>query len=354
MTHFASDIVKLPQLNVEKGQSSVSGLSSGAFMTVQLHLAHSASFTGAGVIAGGPYRGVETFRGSALITEDAWEINAMQLCMAPLTPELAPDARKSVQLAQQTERDLLIDPLSNMARQRMYIFTGSKDSVVMSPVVAQTREMYRLLGVPEAQIHYDDSVPAGHSLLTANPEDNALGDNKPPYLNRGPFVHAHAILQHIYPDSKAPALNPTGKLLRFDQRDFFDSNSAASMSEFGYVYIPQAVLDGAAARVHIAIHGCKQGSAFVNYSFGNLDSQDQPPYGMRYITSTGYIEFADANNLIILFPQVTGSDSSQTQNPDGCWDWWGYSSKTPGYPDYFSKKALQIQAIHAMLTRLGG
>jgi hypothetical protein len=187
MTHFASDIVKLPQLNVEKGQSSVSGLSSGAFMTVQLHLAHSASFTGAGVIAGGPYRGVETFRGSALITEDAWEINAMQLCMAPLTPELAPDARKSVQLAQQTERDLLIDPLSNMARQRMYIFTGSKDSVVMSPVVAQTREMYRLLGVPEAQIQYDDSVPAGHSLLTANPEDNALGDNKPPYLNRGPL-----------------------------------------------------------------------------------------------------------------------------------------------------------------------
>ena len=81
MTNFAADIVKLLRLNVEKGQSSVSGLSSGAFMTVQLHLAHSASFTGAGVVAGGPYRGVETFRGSALIAEDAWEINAMQLCI---------------------------------------------------------------------------------------------------------------------------------------------------------------------------------------------------------------------------------------------------------------------------------
>ena len=42
--------------NVQKNQNSISGLSSGAFMTVQLHLAHSAKFVGAGIIAGGPYR----------------------------------------------------------------------------------------------------------------------------------------------------------------------------------------------------------------------------------------------------------------------------------------------------------
>ena len=39
--------------NVTASESSVSGLSSGAFMAVQFHLAHSATLRGAGVTAGG-------------------------------------------------------------------------------------------------------------------------------------------------------------------------------------------------------------------------------------------------------------------------------------------------------------
>ena len=49
--------------------------------------------------------------------------------MAPLTPELAPRAQHSVELAREAERDQLIDPLSNMSRQRIYVFTGSCDTV---------------------------------------------------------------------------------------------------------------------------------------------------------------------------------------------------------------------------------
>ena len=50
----------LGAFNADLSQSSVSGLSSGAFMTVQLHLAHSATFVGAGIIAGGPFRCAES------------------------------------------------------------------------------------------------------------------------------------------------------------------------------------------------------------------------------------------------------------------------------------------------------
>ena len=67
-----SKVVQLGQYKVIKGESSVSGLSSGAFMTVQLHLAHSASFAGAGIIAGGPFRCAESFRAAALLAEDAF------------------------------------------------------------------------------------------------------------------------------------------------------------------------------------------------------------------------------------------------------------------------------------------
>lgn len=354
MINISSGIVQLSEYKVEKGQSSVSGLSSGAFMTVQLHLAHSESFCGAGIVAGGPYRGVETFRHSAALAEDAYELNALQLCMSPLTPAQAPSAQHSVKLAQEAERDKMIAPLSNLARQRVYIFTGSCDNVVKSSVVVQTRQMYRLLGVPDAQIAYFDDVPAGHSLITDNPEDSALAANLPPYLNNGGFMQSHQILRHLYPDLVKPAEQLSGKLLRFDQTEFFGDQAAASMSQFGYVYVPQAVVDGATARVHIALHGCKQGYQYVNFVLGQANIANQPPYGNRYITTTGYTTIADTNNLIILFPQAQGSDSDAAQNPDGCWDWWGYTSPDPQYPDYYSRNAVQIRAIHAMLRRLGG
>ena len=45
----------------------------------------------------------------------------------------------------------------------------------------------------------------------------------------------------------------------------------------------------------------------------------------------------------ILFPQIAGS----MVNPNGCWDWWGYSDI-----DYLGKDAPQIAAIWAMAERL--
>ncbi|MEN7431361.1 poly(3-hydroxybutyrate) depolymerase [Chromobacterium sp. TRC.1.1.SA] len=355
MPNIFPEVVRLGKYEVEKGKSSVSGLSSGAFMTVQLHLAHSASFAGAGVVAGGPYRGVETFRGAAPLAEDAYELNALQLCMAPLLPELAPNARRSLQLAQEAEQAGKIDALSNLRNNRVYIFTGTQDNVVHSPVVAQTRELYRLLGLSDANLAYHDDLPAGHSLITDNPEDSPLALNQPPYLNNGGFMQSHRILNHIYPDLKPPAEKLSGRLLRFDQSEFLDGQQAyASMGKFGYAYVPQTVADGAPARVHIALHGCKQGYSYVDFSYGRADISSQPPYGNRYVTTTGYNYLADSNNIIVLYPQASGSDDNQAQNPDGCWDWWGYSSDDPANPDYYSRNAVQIRAIHAMLDRLGG
>ena len=46
---------RLGSLPVDPAQISVSGISSGAFMANQLHVAHSASLMGAGLVAGGLY-----------------------------------------------------------------------------------------------------------------------------------------------------------------------------------------------------------------------------------------------------------------------------------------------------------
>src|SRR5262245_55504428 len=51
----SAQVAQLPSLKVDLNQTSVSGLSSGGYMAVQFHVAHSAIVKGAGVIAGGPY-----------------------------------------------------------------------------------------------------------------------------------------------------------------------------------------------------------------------------------------------------------------------------------------------------------
>jgi predicted esterase len=341
--------------NVQKKQSSISGLSSGAFMTVQLHLAHSASFVGAGIIAGGPYRCVESFQAAAMLAEDAYIQNSLFICMNPLVPETTPNADQLAQMAVETAKEGKIDPVENLNDDRIYIFTGSKDKVVFSDVVLRTKQFYELLGVQQNNIAYCDDVPAGHSIITDNPEDSPLGANQPPYINQGGFMQSYDILRHIYGDLNLPAKKLSGSIVRFDQREFFSHETRASMSRFGYAYIPRSVKkEGVPARVHIVLHGCKQGYNYIPYINGKADVQNSPPYGNRYFTTTGYNYIADTNNFIVLYPQVEGVDNGLTQNPDGCWDWWGYTSLNSGHPDYYSQNAIQIKAIHSMLECLGG
>ena len=353
-TGINSGVVQLGSYNVEKGNSSVSGLSSGAFMTVQLHLAHSSSFMGAGVIAGGPYRSSESFPHSALLAEDAYELNAEYICMSPLTPGTGPNPYRLAQLAHETANAGGIDSLSHLADHRVYIFTGSCDRVVYSDVVKRTREFYELIGIARQNILYVDNVPAGHSIITDNPEDSPLSTNQPPYINNGGFMQSYDILHHIYGDLKPASERLSGRLVRFDQTEFFGNAGRASMSQFGYAYVPLSVEQGAKARVHIALHGCKQGYNYTDYLNGRPDTANQAPYGNRYITTTGYNQLADSNDIIVLYPQAQGADGGSIQNPDGCWDWWGYTSEHPVHPDYYSRDAIQIKAIYGMLSRLGG
>ncbi len=57
----------------------------------------------------------------------------------------------------------------------------------------------------------------------------------------------------------------------------------------------------------------------------------------------GFAELADTNRLVVLFPQVKAS----AYNPEGCWDWWGYTGL-----DYLGKEAAQISALWKMVETL--
>jgi hypothetical protein len=323
-------------------------------MTVQMHLAHSSSFKGAGIIAGGPYRCVESYKSSFILNEDNYVENSIYICLNPLIPETGPRAEHMADLARQTAQEGRIDPVENLKDDRIYIFTGKSDTVVFSDVVKRTMEFYEILGVKKDNIAYYDTIPAGHSIITDNPEDSDLPSNKPPYINNGGFMQSYDILTHIYGTLNPPSERPGGRMIRFDQREFFNNEERASMSQYGYAYVPKSVEDGEPARVHIALHGCKQGYNYVNFVNGSADIENSIPYGNRYYTTTGYNNIADSNGIIVLYPQAEGTDNAYTQNPEGCWDWWGYSSPDADEPDYYSKDAIQIKAIHGMLRALGG
>jgi poly(3-hydroxybutyrate) depolymerase len=162
---------------------------------------------------------------------------------------------------------------------------------------------------------------------------NACDLTASPYIGNCNYDWAGSMLQHLYGQ-----LNPrngstlSGQILEFAQSDFVAGNPwLAGMSNYGYAYVPASCTGGAQCKVHVSFHGCKQFATEV---------------GDAYYTKTGLNEYADTNNMIVLYPQTVATTVTPF-NPNGCWDWWGYGSS-----HYADKQGPQIAAVRGMLTRL--
>jgi poly(3-hydroxybutyrate) depolymerase len=305
---------ELPALGADARQVSVSGLSSGAFMAVQLQVAYSSRFVGAGVIAGGPYY---------CAANNPYFVG---ICRG-LVPFFTPNPMLMARFAQDFARAGSIDPLHHLRSRRIYLFSGTEDSVVRPPVVAAAAQFFRLVGVPASRIQLVDTLPSGHAVITPL-AGQACAANEAPFINRCEgYDQAGAMLQHVYGPLRSPASTPMGQTLAFDQRRFASPDTGLSAT--GYLYVP-AACRGAPCRLHVALHGCVQSVESV---------------GMRFIEKAGYQHWADSNRLLVLYPQV--DKSSVPDNPYGCWDWWGYTGG-----DYAKKAAPQMRAIVAMVDRL--
>jgi hypothetical protein len=55
----------------------------------------------------------------------------------------------------------------------------------------------------------------------------------------------------------------------------------------------------------------------LHLSFYNVPRTE---IGNIYAVHAGYLEVAELNDIIVLFPQAIKQAIS---NPQGCWDWWG-------------------------------
>lgn len=307
----ASAAVALPALSLDKTQTSVSGLSSGGFMTVQLHVAYSATFAkGAGVVAGGPFNCAE---GS--IT------NATGRCM---THSSSIPVSTLVSTTNSWAGSGLIDPVSNLANSRLYLFSGSQDSVVVQAVMNDLNTYYQSF-VPAANIVYKKNLAAEHAFITDDYGSSCTTKGSP-YINNCGFDGAGAILQQIYGPLNARNNGSLGgTFTEFDQTAFVSGHGMAST---GWVYVPAACASGSTAcKLHVVLHGCQQNTATV---------------GTKVVQNTGYNRWADTNSIIVLYPQTS------TAATNSCWDWWGYDSA-----NYAKKSGPQMAAIKAMVDRVG-
>ncbi|MEO6919834.1 MAG: PHB depolymerase family esterase [Collimonas sp.] len=311
--------VPLPALEADPLQTSVSGLSSGAFMAVQYQVAYSASVIGAGVVAGGPYYCA------------AGNLLNASICMGQV-PGVAPDSALMLAAAKDFAALGQIDAVGNLRKRRIYLFSGTKDTLVLQPAVASAVAFFKQAGVPDASLLYVNRLPAGHALITPS-FGNDCGANAAPYISHCTvdgqnYDQPGALLQHIYGQLQPPAKNLGGQIIAFKQSEF--AGAETGMADEAFAYIPQACRQGTACRVHVAFHGCTQSAKTV---------------GNDFYQKTSYNSWADSNNIVVLYPQVDASVAPF--NPQGCWDWWGYTGA-----NYAQKAGSQMAAVRAMITRL--
>jgi hypothetical protein len=183
-------------------------------------------------------------------------------------------------------------------------------------------------------ITYNNYTPAEHSWVTPD-AITACSYLSLPYMNNCGIDPEQTFLGLFYGQLNARNSGQLGgSFIQFNQNAFCPGNncSAISMDSTGWAFVPQNCAQGQSCRLVVALHGC---------------SQNQETIGTTFVQNAGINEWADTNNIIVLYPQTI--DADVPYNPYGCWDWWGYTNG-----NYALKSGPQMVAIMAEVNQLTG
>lgn len=327
-----SGVVHLQRYQIDPAKIFVAGISSGGFAAVQMHVAHSATFKGAAIYAGGVYwcagaggaaTALANCGGETLPTGQASYNSTLAASEAYL------DSQSSLGT---------IDRAANLSGQPVYLWSGTQDSVVNPREMADLQSEYLHYG---ADVRFDNTFPAAHGWESPAGELDcgAFGS---------PFMVKCSASGVVYDSVRTwltmflGSLNPRndgklrGTLWTFDQTEF-GASPDLSMAATGSVFVPQSCAQGRKCGFVLALHGCLQQSALI---------------GNRWVSEAGIDEWADTNGLVVLYPDTIASSAPGPTNPNACFDWWGYSNQAD--PNYALKSGLQMSVLYAMVQRVTG
>lgn len=310
--------VSLGSYKVNPNTVTVAGVSSGGFMAVQLQVAYSRSIFGTAVFAGGAY----------FCAQDN-----LFVWGTPCATGVGVPVRSLVNFTESQAAAGQIDPVSNIGGKPIYMFSGTLDTIVQQPTMNDLHEYYQSF-TNDNFITYNDFTPAEHSWVTPD-GINACPVLAAPFINTCGIDPEHTFLSMFY-----GSLNPRhsgnlgGSFIQFNQNPFCPNENCAfiDMDSTAWAFVPQSCAQKQACRLVIALHGCLN---------------NQQTVGTAFIQTSGINEWADGNNIIVLYPQTIAS--IVPANSEGCWDWWGYTAS-----NYAVKSAAQMSAIMAEVNQITG
>jgi hypothetical protein len=317
----------LPVLDIDPDRVAVAGLSSGAYMATQAHLALGERIGGAALVAGGPYG----CAGGDLAT-------ALGPCMkaAPRPPDLDALLRRVRERAAAGR----LAALQSLAGDRVFVLHGADDAVVAPALASATAELYRRLGEglqPPLEVQLDAGRSFGHTLPTLGRGGPCM-ETVAPFLGDCGFDAAGAVFAALFGAATddgaaaAPGAEPAagGELLAFDQRALVAADGNPQLADQGFVYLPPQCRAGRCGLL-VVFHGCEQNADHV---------------GEAFVREAGFNGWADRHDVVVLYPQTRASYAPL--NPKACWDWWGYTGD-----DYDTRDGAQLRWLQAALQAIG-
>lgn len=231
----------------------------------------------------------------------------------------------------------LIDSTQNLKNKPLYIYAGSRNWLFAPEMSLRARQVF------EPYIDNPNSirtvVQEANLTLPTNRPDYPLCDAPPNQLslsNCG-FSGALDALQFLLGPNAVRAPSPSlnlEPLLTFDQAEFFygingsNPNGRHDMDTVGFLYVPRICQNNQVeCHLHFFFHGCNVGREFV---------------GGEHVRNSGFLEVAETNGIIMVFPQVLASQ----ENDIGCWDTYGFTG-----PLYATKAGAQVTVVRNMLSR---
>ncbi len=307
----ALEIQKIHHINEKV---TLSGISSGAYMAGQFHLSHSKLVSGVALFAGGPY-----------YCSQSSVYKAMKLCMEEenLTIDTEDLLDEVNDLADRND----IDPISNLANDKVLIINGKRDKTVRERVSQSAVNLYKKLGV--TKIDYVNKLDIAHTFPTLKNGNDCSQPSSSPYISACNIDGAKLALNKFYNLKHGRSEAQMDRFFQIDQWALTPS-SFYFMARHATAYVPKSC-ETNNCDLHVSFHGCKQ----TRLDIGDL-----------FFKEVGLAEWAEKNNIIVLFPQ-TLPNFIGLSNPNGCWDWWGYSG-----PNFHNKLGPQIKSIYNLVLEL--
>ena len=370
-----SSVAPLPKLDIV-GPITVSGISSGADVAPMFHVAFSDRVKGSGAFAGQAF-------GCAVM---AFDLDNQTTCGEQPSNAQGPgcvglpatgghgspcvgcrpgvtvaydhckkeNAGELIQLsrlrawAEAAAAAGSIASLAHLRDARVFTYRGTKDTVYLPGSVNATGEFFwPYLADARRQAVFEASVPSQHCQPSVDP--NVPADSCGNYTVGGVqncgYDGAGHMLQTFYDGALTPpppggSTDPS-RLFNFSQ-DLYGNASAqfAGMATTGFIYVPARCAAGP-CRLHMAMHGCGQ-------------SYTSAGQGLKYVLFGGYGPWADANGLVILFPQgggfaERGWTGAAPQIMAGCQD--GYGQTSVGYA---TREGLYLSTLAKFVAAVAG